>query len=94
MNDCLLAKGQLMIYANSIRYYVNDSGSAVAVFLYFAAPSDYIDIAASKELSIIFDKLSVPYITGKIWTTDSMVRETKGRYVQGQRRRLAVQMED
>ena len=35
---------------------------------YFAAPSDYIDIAASKELSIIFDKLSVPYITGKIWT--------------------------
>lgn len=45
---------------------------------YFAAPSDYIDIAASKELSIIFDKLSVPYITGKIWTTDSMIRETKG----------------
>lgn len=29
---------------------------------YFAAPSDYIDIAASKDLSIIFDKLSVPEI--------------------------------
>ena len=39
LNDWLLARAQLMNYANSIRYYVNDAGSAVAVFLYFPSAS-------------------------------------------------------
>ena len=31
-----------------------------------------------KKLSDIFDILGVPYILGKVWTTDSMLRETEG----------------
>ena len=31
-----------------------------------------------KKLSDIFDILGVPHIVGKVWTTDSMLRETVG----------------
>lgn len=45
---------------------------------YFVEPSDYIDIKNSHKLSDIFEKLGVPYVLGKVWTTDSMIRETAG----------------
>lgn len=45
---------------------------------YFAEPADYIEIRNSHKLAKIFDELKVPYVSGKIWTTDSMMRETKG----------------
>ncbi len=45
---------------------------------YYAEPADYITISASKKLAQIFDELQVPYVMGKIWTTDSMLRETIG----------------
>ena len=45
---------------------------------YYAAPSDYIDIKNSNKLASIFTELNVPYVCGKVWTTDSMLRETKG----------------
>lgn len=45
---------------------------------YYAEPSDYISIKNSKKLSSIFDKLGVPYVCGRVWTTDSMLRETTG----------------
>lgn len=45
---------------------------------YFAKPSDYIEIKNSHKLAAIFDKMGVPYVLGKIWTTDSMIRETVG----------------
>lgn len=45
---------------------------------YFAEPSDYITIKNSLKLSEIFEKMKVPYVQGRIWTTDSMLRETAG----------------
>ena len=45
---------------------------------YFVEPADYIGIRNSQKLATIFDELSAPYVLGKVWTTDSMIRETKG----------------
>ncbi len=45
---------------------------------YFAEPADYIKIRNSQKLAAIFDELGAPYVLGKVWTTDSMIRETKG----------------
>ena len=45
---------------------------------YFAKPSDYIEIKNSRKLADIFDKMGTPYVLGKVWTTDSMIRETAG----------------
>ena len=45
---------------------------------YYAKPSDYITIKNSKKISSIFEKLNVPHVLGKVWTTDSMLRETVG----------------
>ena len=44
---------------------------------YFKKPSSYLKIKNSNRVSLIFDKLNVPYVLGKVWTTDSMLRETK-----------------
>lgn len=45
---------------------------------YYAEPADYINIKNSEKLSAIFDKLKVPYVSVRVWTTDSMLRETVG----------------
>ena len=45
---------------------------------YYAAPADYIEVRNCEKLAGIFDKLGVPYVLGKIWTTDCMTRETRG----------------
>lgn len=45
---------------------------------YFAKPSDYIDIKNCNKLSSIFEKLGVPHVLGRVWTSDSMIRETVG----------------
>ena len=45
---------------------------------YFAEPADYIDIKNSDKLSSIFSELGVPHVLGRVWTTDSMLRETAG----------------
>lgn len=61
---------------------------------YFAAPSDYITVENARKLSAIFTELGVPHVTGRVWTTDAMIRETAG--LVAQRRSegcLAVEME-
>ena len=45
---------------------------------YYAEPSDYIKIKNCNKLAEIFAELAVPYVMGRIWTTDSMLRETEG----------------
>ena len=45
---------------------------------YFAKPSDYIRIRNSDRLSSILEKMAVPHVLGRVWTTDSMIRETHG----------------
>ena len=61
---------------------------------YYAPPADYIKIKTADRLAKIFDQLGAPYVRGRVWTTDSMLRETVGLV----RRRkaegcLAVEME-
>lgn len=45
---------------------------------YYAPPADYIAIQNSDRLAGIFQQMQIPYVQGKIWTTDSFGRETKG----------------
>ena len=61
---------------------------------YYAPAADYIRIQTADRLARIFDELGAPYVRGRVWTTDSMLRETVGLV---QRRKaegcLAVEME-
>lgn len=43
---------------------------------YFAQPRDYIDIRNAQRLADIFSELNIPYVKGRVWTTDCMLRET------------------
>ena len=61
---------------------------------YYAPPADYVEIKTADRLARIFDELGAPHVEGRVWTTDSMLRETVGLV---QRRRaegcIAVEME-
>lgn len=45
----------------------------------YAEPSDYIEIRNSKVVKKIFDELKLPNVSGKVWTTDAIYRETKAK---------------
>lgn len=44
---------------------------------HYAPPSDFIEIKNSGKLADIFEELKLPYVQGRIWTTDAPYRETK-----------------
>lgn len=44
---------------------------------HYAKPSDYMEIKNGDKLAGIFEKLDLPYVQGRIWTTDAPYRETK-----------------
>lgn len=55
---------------------------------------EYIDIKYCDKLASIFDELNVPYVKGRVWTTDSIFRETRGLVAKRQAEGcLAVDME-
>lgn len=43
---------------------------------HYAPPSDFIEVESADRLAEVFDKLNVPYIRTKTWTTDAVYRET------------------
>lgn len=45
---------------------------------YYAPPRDYITIQNSDKMRAFFEEMDVPCVQGKVWTTDSFGRETKG----------------
>jgi len=45
---------------------------------YYAPPADYITIRNADRLACIFAQLGVPFVKGRVWTTDAMLRETCG----------------
>lgn len=45
---------------------------------HYAPPADYIEIKNHTRLAEIFDGLGLPYIEGRVWTTDAFMRETVG----------------
>ena len=61
---------------------------------YYAPPADYIAIRNADRVANLLDELGAPYVQGRVWTTDSMLRETVGLV---KRRReegcIAVEME-
>ena len=44
---------------------------------HYAPPSDYMEIKNGDRLAGIFEKLHLPFVKGRIWTTDAPYRETK-----------------
>ncbi|MDD5900064.1 MAG: nucleoside phosphorylase [Lachnospiraceae bacterium] len=45
---------------------------------YYVPASDYIEIKNADKVAAVLGKLGAPYVKGRVWTTDSMLRETKG----------------
>lgn len=45
---------------------------------HYAPPGDYITVKNSRAVRAIFDEINVPFVEGKVWTTDAMLRETTG----------------
>lgn len=44
---------------------------------HYAPPSDYIAVSNSGVLTAVFEKLHLPYVNGRVWTTDAPYRETR-----------------
>lgn len=45
---------------------------------YYAPPSDYLDIKNHEKVEEFFIREKAPYAKGRVWTTDVMLRETRG----------------
>ena len=44
---------------------------------HYASPKDYIQIKNAEVMENIFNALELPYVMGKVWTTDAIYRETR-----------------
>lgn len=44
---------------------------------YYAPESDYIEIKGHDLVCGVFERLHIPYVEGRVWTTDVMMRETR-----------------
>lgn len=61
---------------------------------HYAPAADYIDIRNADTLADIFEKLNLPYVKGKVWTTDAIYRETRNLVAQRKSEGcIAVEME-
>lgn len=61
---------------------------------HYAPPADYIAVPGWKTVARVFDRLGVPYVTGRAWTTDAFYRETRNQVrLRTQEGCLAVDME-
>ena len=61
---------------------------------HYAPPSDYISVPNADFVAEVFRQCGLPYVKGKVWTTDAMYRETRD-LVQKRKSEgcLAVEME-
>ncbi len=84
--DASLTAGRLIIPCAAYR----DEGTSY----HYLPPADYVDIPTARRLGEIFDELNLPYVKGRVWTTDALYRETRAN---ADRRRgdgcIAVDME-
>ena len=61
---------------------------------HYAPPTDYIRIRNAPFLEAFFREKGLPYVTGRVWTTDAFYRETRDQTAARQREGcLAVEME-
>lgn len=61
---------------------------------HYAEPSDYITVKNADRVEKIFKELKLPYLTGKVWTTDAIYQETVGK-IEARKKEgcIAVEME-
>ncbi|MFG6352288.1 MAG: nucleoside phosphorylase [Oscillospiraceae bacterium] len=67
--DSALTAGHFILPTQSYR----DEGTSY----HYLPVSDYVDIPTSARLGEIFDELNLPYVKGRVWTTDAFYRETR-----------------
>ena len=46
---------------------------------HYAPAAPYIEMPGAKQVTEVFDRLGVPYVQGRTWTTDAIYRETRAR---------------
>ena len=61
---------------------------------YYTPAADYVRVKNADQVAAVLNELGAPYVEGRVWTTDSMLRETVG-LVQKRKAEgcLAVEME-
>ena len=67
--DASLAAGHFILPTQAYR----DEG----VSYHYIPVSDYVDIPTAERLGEVFDELRLPYVKGRVWTTDAFYRETR-----------------
>lgn len=67
--DRALTAGRLILPTAAYR----DEG----VSYHYMPVSDYVDVPTAGRLGEIFDELDLPYVKGRVWTTDAFYRETR-----------------
>lgn len=67
--DQEIAAGHLILPTAAYR----DEGTSY----HYLPVSDYVEVPTQPRLAQVMDELSLPYISGKVWTTDAFYRETR-----------------
>ena len=67
--DAALTAGHFILPTQAYR----DEGASY----HYMPVSDYVNIPTSERLGEIFDELHLPYVKGRVWTTDAFYRETR-----------------
>ena len=49
---------------------------------HYAPAAPYIEMPGAQTVAEVFDRLGVPYVRGRTWTTDAIYRETRARMLQ------------
>lgn len=71
--------GSLNQRATKGRYVVpTEAYRDEGISYHYAEPADYIRITEADTVAAMFDDMKVPYVKGRVWTTDAMLRETRG----------------
>ena len=67
--DSELAAGRFILPTQAYR----DEGTSY----HYLPAGDYVDVPTAQRLGEIFDELHLPYVKGRVWTTDALYRETR-----------------
>ena len=67
--DEALAAGRFILPTQAYR----DEGTSY----HYLPVGDYVDIPTAQRLGEVFDELRLPYVKGRVWTTDGFYRETR-----------------
>jgi len=46
---------------------------------HYQPPADYIEVKNHETVAAVLDRLKIPYVKGRSWTTDAFFRETRGK---------------